>query len=302
MNTVIFDIQRFCLHDGPGIRTTVFFKGCPLKCSWCHNPESQNVNREIAYFSHKCTLCKKCVEICKCHTIKDGVHTFDKSNCTLCGNCTKVCPSRAVEIIGKSSDTEEILQEALKDITFYNKSSGGITLSGGEPLAQPSASEELLKKAKQKGLNTCVETCGFASEDVILKIAKYTDIFLYDFKLTNPEEHLKYCGASNEIIISNLKLLNEIGKKIILRCPIIPTINDNDEHFNGIARLASELENISMVEIMPFHPLGFDKYNALQKQNKLAHLKKIEDSQKKKYAEIISEKIKKLTYRAIIVT
>ena len=302
MNTVIFDIQRFCLHDGPGIRTTVFFKGCPLKCSWCHNPESQNVNREIAYFSHKCTLCKKCVEICKCHTIKDGVHTFDKSNCTLCGKCAEACFSHALEIIGKTVDTDEILQEALKDITFYNKSSGGITLSGGEPLAQPSASEELLKKAKQKGLNTCVETCGFAGEDVILKIAKYTDIFLYDFKLTNPEEHLKYCGASNEIIISNLKLLNEIGKKIILRCPIIPTINDNDEHFNGIARLASELENISMVEIMPFHPFGFDKYNALQKQNKLAHLKKIEDSQKKKYAEIISEKIKKLTYRAIIVT
>ena len=301
MNTVIFDIQRFCLHDGPGIRTTVFFKGCPLKCSWCHNPESQNVNREIAYFSHKCTLCKKCVEICKCHTIKDGVHTFDKSNCTLCGNCTKVCPSRAVEIIGKSSDTEEILQEALKDVTFYNKSSGGITLSGGEPLAQPSASEELLKRAKEEGLHTCVETCGFASEEVVLKIAKYTDIFLFDFKLTNPKEHKKHCGVSNDIIISNLKLLNKIGKKIILRCPIIPTVNDNEEHFDGIAQLAGELENITKIEVMAFHLLGFDKYNALQKKNKLTDLKGMEKSHKEKCVTIISEKLKKLTDRKIAV-
>ena len=180
MNTVIFDIQRFCLHDGPGIRTTVFFKGCPLKCSWCHNPESQSVNREFAYFSHKCTLCGKCAEICECHTIKEGIHHFNKAKCTLCGKCVDACYSSALEIIGKCADTEEILQEALKDVTFYNKSGGGITLSGGEPLAQPSASEELLKRAKEEGLHTCDETCGFVSEEVVLKIAKYTDIFLFD--------------------------------------------------------------------------------------------------------------------------
>lgn len=301
MNTVIFDIQRFCIHDGPGIRTTVFFKGCPLKCTWCHNPESQSHKSELAFFKHKCTLCGKCLSVCPVHKIKDGIHFLDKSNCNLCGKCQKVCPSSALEIIGSLHDTEDLLQEALKDKTFYETSGGGITLSGGEPLSQPNACEELLIRAKQEGLNTCVETCGFASEEVILKIAKHTDIFLYDYKLTNPQEHIKHCGVSNDIIISNLKLLNKIGKKIVLRCPIIPTINDNEEHFDGIAKLASELENINKVEIMAFHLLGFDKYDALQKENLLVGYNKMEEAQKNWCVQKISEKIKTLTDRPIIV-
>lgn len=246
MNGTIFNIQKFCVNDGPGIRTTVFLKGCPLSCLWCHNPESQAAEKEILFYADQCVGCGRCSGI-----------TAENSDF--------ICFHGAKEICGKVVSTEEVLREVLKDKIFYDNSNGGMTLSGGEPLYQFAFSLELLKKAKENGLHTAIETCGFASPEKIKQIAAYTDLFLFDYKETDSELHKKFVGVNNEIIISNLKLLDRLSKKIILRCPIIPGYNDRTEHFDGICRLANELTSILHVELEPYHSLGENKYLALNK-------------------------------------
>lgn len=244
MKGIIFNIQRFCVNDGPGIRTTVFLKGCPLKCAWCHNPESQSVKSEIMFYADKCTGCGRC----------KGITAEDKDF---------VCFNGAKEICGKSFTVNDVINEVLKDKIFYDNSGGGITLSGGEPLYQLEFSLELLKKAKENGLHTAVETCGFTSSDNLKLIEKYIDLFLFDYKETNSVMHKDFTGVGNEIIISNLKLLNSLKKQIILRCPMIPGYNDRQEHFDGICGIANDFENIICVEIEPYHPLGENKYLSL---------------------------------------
>ena len=224
MNGIIFNIQKFCINDGPGIRTTVFLKGCPLRCRWCHNPESHSPAIEIM-----------------------------REN-----GSDKVC--------GTVMSVEEVITEVLKDKIFYDTSGGGLTLSGGEPLMQFDFAYELLKKAKQAGLHTCIETCGFAKTADILKIAEFTDIFLYDWKLTDDKLHKEYTGVSNRQISDNLRIIDAAGSKIILRCPIIPNVNDTEEHFSEIANIANSLENILAIEIEPYHSLGKDKYKNLGKE------------------------------------
>lgn len=268
MNGVIFNIQKFCVNDGPGIRTTVFLKGCPLKCLWCHNPESQSAEKEIMFYSDKCTGCGRCVGI-----------TAENENF--------VCFNSAKEICGKSINTDEVLSEVLKDKIFYDNSGGGITLSGGEPLYQFEFSFELLKKSKEKGLNTAVETCGFTSADKIKQIARYTDLFLFDYKETNSENHKQFTGVGNEIIINNLRLINSLSKATVLRCPLIPGYNDRKEHFEGICRIANELENIIRVELEPYHSLGETKYRALNK--KVIDVKPPDDKEKKQWLDEISD-------------
>ena len=240
----IFNIQRFCVNDGPGIRTTVFLKGCPLSCVWCHNPESQRFEPEILFYKDKCTGCGRC----KCVTAAD--RDF-------------VCFNGAKEICGKTVSANEVTAEVLKDKPFYKNSGGGVTLSGGEPLAQYDFSLELLKKAKENGIHTAIETCGYAEKSKILEIAKYVDLFLFDCKETDPELHKKYTGVDNKIILDNLKALSNAGSKIILRCPIIPGFNDRAEHFKGISETAEKFIGIEHIEIEPFHPLGESKYSAL---------------------------------------
>ena len=240
----VFNIQRFCVNDGPGIRTTVFLKGCPLSCVWCHNPESQRFEPEILFYKDKCTGCGRC----KCVTAAD--RDF-------------VCFNGAKEICGKTVSANEVTAEVLKDKPFYENSGGGVTLSGGEPLAQYDFSLELLKKAKENGIHTAIETCGYAEKSKILEIAKYVDLFLFDCKETDPELHKKYTGVDNKIILDNLKALSNAGSKIILRCPIIPGFNDRAEHFKGISETAEKFIGIEHIEIEPFHPLGESKYSAL---------------------------------------
>lgn len=264
MKGKIFDIQKFCINDGPGIRTTVFLKGCPLKCAWCHNPESQSGNPQLAYDAGKCLGCGRCAAVCPhgCHSFSNGVHSFNRSKCAGCGKCIDTsCP--ALSFYGSVADSDEIIADVLKDKVFYETSGGGITISGGEPLAQPDFCVDLLKKAKEQGLHTCIETSGFASAETIEKTLPFVDIYLFDCKETDPENHKKYIGQDNAVILKNLRMISQSGGKIILRCPIIPGVNDRAEHFSGIAKLAEELDGVSEIQIEPYHNLGKGKYSAL---------------------------------------
>ena len=264
MKGKIFDIQKFCINDGPGIRTTVFLKGCPLKCAWCHNPESQSGNPQLAYDAGKCLGCGRCAAVCPhgCHSFSNGVHSFNRSKCAGCGKCIDTsCP--ALSFYGSVADSDEIIVDVLKDKVFYETSGGGITISGGEPLAQSDFCVDLLKKAKEQGLHTCIETSGFASAETIEKTLPFVDIYLFDCKETDPENHKKYIGQDNAVILKNLRMISQSGGKIILRCPIIPGVNDRAEHFSGIAKLAEELDGVSEIQIEPYHNLGKGKYSAL---------------------------------------
>lgn len=243
----IFNIQKFCVNDGPGIRTTVFFKGCPLRCVWCHNPESQNRGTQILFHSEKCTCCGKCKNL-----------TID--------NTDFFCPNEAKEICGRTVFSDDVIAEVIKDYEFYKNSGGGITLSGGEPLFQFEFAFDILKKAKENNLHTAIETCGFADKRKIMQIAELTDLFLFDFKETDSKLHKTFTGADNGLIMENLFLLNELKKDIILRCPIIPGYNNRKEHYDKICELANTLTSIIGVEIEPYHSFGESKYKALGRQ------------------------------------
>lgn len=264
MKGTIFNIQKFCVNDGPGIRTTVFLKGCPLKCIWCHNPESQSGKQEIMFYKDKCVNCGRCAAVCEngCHSFDNGVHKLERKNCVKCFACTQT-GCEALEKVGQEISTDEVIDEVLKDKIFYDNSGGGITLSGGEPLFQFEFSMDILKKAKENGLNTAIETCGFATEEKIKEISKYVDLFLFDYKETNSELHRKFTGVDNTDILKNLALLNKMGKNIILRCPIIPGLNAREEHFKGICDTANKFEHILHIELEPYHSLGENKYISL---------------------------------------
>lgn len=265
MQGIIFDIQRFALHDGPGIRTTVFLKGCPLVCKWCCNPESQEMKEQLAYDSTKCKDSLECVSICKpgAHSSLFRYHRFSRSTCTACGDCANVCSNNALKFYGYRKTADEILAEVLKDRDYFRNSDGGLTLSGGEPLHQILFATEILKKAKAENIHTCIETAGFAEREKMEAIAPHTDLFLYDYKLTDEKQHLKYTGVSNQKIIENLALLAGLKKEIILRCILIPGVNDNEEHFRAIAGLSNKYPSISKVELMLYHDYGSHKFAPL---------------------------------------
>lgn len=274
MNGCVFNIQRFSVSDGPGIRTTVFFKGCPLSCIWCHNPESKSAVREIFFNLSKCAECGRCATVCKssAHKTENGAHIFDRSRCTACGECAEACPSGALEAVGTTMSAENVIDEVMKDRIFYDNSDGGITLSGGEPMLQFDFAFEILRLAKEKGLHTCMETCGFADSEKYMKIAPLVDIFLFDCKETEEERHREYTGVSNGLILSNLRMLDAAGAKTVLRCPVIPTLNDRDDHFSSIASLANSLKNIIEIDVEPYHPLGASKSTLLGRAYPLSAL------------------------------
>ena len=258
----IFDIQRFSVHDGPGIRTTVFLKGCPLHCAWCHNPEGLTARMQLQFFETECLLCRKCVELCDCHTMVESKHIVDFEKCNLCGDCITACPSKALKVCGFEISTDELIYELLKDKDFYGND-GGVTFSGGECLMQPEFLTESLRKCKEAGLNTTIDTCGFSAFKNIQKTLKYCDLYLFDIKAINNEMHKKFTGVSNKIIIENLIKLNENDKYIWLRLPIIPEVNDNPSEIELIASFVQSLNNIQQVTLMPYHVLGKSKYETL---------------------------------------
>lgn len=258
---IVFDIQKFCINDGPGIRTTVFLKGCTLNCAWCHNPESKSFLPQLSFKEDKCIMCGACQAVCpnNVHTVKNGVHTINYDACQACGECVKACPTDALTIYGTKMSVEQVLAEVIKDKAFYEHSQGGMTLSGGEALAQPIFAVELAKQAKEKNINVAIETALGVSSQVVLDIAPYVDWFLVDYKLTDPNDFANYIQGNPQLIMNNLKLLDEVGAAIILRCPIIPGINDNEEHFKRIAEVANTYETIKHVELLPYHPMGKSK-------------------------------------------
>ena len=273
-NGTVFNIQKFSVNDGPGIRTTVFLKGCPLRCVWCHNPESKLAKPEIMYSPTKCIGCRACEAVCpkKCHIFSEDKHIFDREKCIGCGECVKVCYTDALSLAGEIKTVDEVIAEVMKDKVFYDNSGGGMTLSGGEPMMQFEFTLALLKAAKEKGLHTCMETCGFAKAEAFKEVAPYVDIFLFDYKITDSDTHKKYTGVDNELILNNLHILDEMGCNTVLRCPIIPDINDNDEHLCAIAELGNSLKNVLEINIEPYHPLGKDKATMLGREYPLAHL------------------------------
>ena len=289
---IVFNIQKFCVNDGPGIRTTVFLKGCQLNCLWCQNPESNRVFPVILYDAKKCIGCGRCAAVCEKggHRFENGLHGFLRQECIGCGRCSDECVTDALELAGKEMTVEEVISDVMKDAVFNKNSGGGMTVSGGEPMLQFDFTYALLKAAKEKGLHTCIETCGFAEEEKYRKIAPLIDIFLFDYKLYDPELHLKYTGVSNELILSYLKLLDGMGGKTVLRCPIIPSVNDTDEHLSAIADMANSLSNIIEINIEPYHPLGSSKSELLGKEYKLGSLGFPEESEVTHWIEYISQK------------
>jgi len=257
----LFDIQRFSVHDGPGIRTTVFFKGCPLRCLWCHNPEGIRMGDELSFLPDKCIGCGWCFSVCEnhAHQMIDGQHVLDRDKCTICGRCAEKCHAAALEIVGRTATVEETLAEVLRDRPFYETSGGGMTLSGGEPLMQIDFAVALLQAAKGEGLHCAVETCGQVAWKCFERIVPYVDLFLFDIKETDTVRHEQYTGAGNEQILDNFRRLYDTGADILLRLPIVPGLNDRDEHFRAAAELVAQLPDLLGVEIMPYHRLGLSK-------------------------------------------
>ena len=290
----IFNIQRFSTSDGPGIRTVVFMKGCPLNCAWCHNPESKSTATELFYKGELCIACGSCSNVCAVngHTLTDGVHLFDREKCVRCGKCVEGCYSNALEICGEERTAEEVIDIVLHDKPFYEESGGGITLSGGEPLIQYDFTLSLLKLAKQHGLHTAIETSGFSNRDLTI-LNDFVDLWLYDIKVFPEEEHIKYTGVSNKVIFDNLYQLDRIGARIILRCPIIPDVNMTPQHFTAIADLANTLDNVTAIHLEPYHPLGLSKAEQLGKGQPYQNNKFLEPSVLEPFADMLREKTKK---------
>ena len=254
MNGLIFDIERNSFVDGPGIRTTVFFKGCNLKCKWCHNPESQSSKTQMLFYKNKCKGCGKCAEICP--------NNF--KNCDFCGKCTFYCPADARSICGKEYTSEELITEILKDKIFYDTSGGGVTFSGGECMLQIDFLEEILKKCKNEGVHTAVDTAGNVPFEFFEKIMPYTDMFLYDIKAVSEDLHIEGTSVSNKRILENLKKLSSVfGGEIIVRVPVIPSFNDTTEEMKKISDFVKTLK-VKETELMPYHKMGEHKYEALE--------------------------------------
>ena len=269
MKARITDIKRFAVHDGDGIRTTVFFKGCPLKCVWCHNPEGLSSAYQLAFHADKCTDCGQCVQVChaNAHNVINGKHIFDRNFCTVCSRCVDHCPMDALHFYGENISVEKLLKVLLEDREFYETSGGGVTLSGGECLMQAAFCQELLKQLKARGIHTAVDTCGFVPWSSLEAVVPYTDIFLYDIKAYDEDVHIRCTGQSNALILDNLRRLDATGALLDVRVPYVP--GWNDDQMEKIAQMLSQLRHIRKVKVLPYHKFASSKYESLGMENTL---------------------------------
>ena len=289
----VFDIQHFSIHDGPGIRTTVFLKGCPLRCQWCHNPESYQREPQILFDPGQCAGCGACAAACEqgCHSLQAGTHDFDRSACVRCGACARACLFGSLTVAGRRATVAELMEQILADRFFYESSGGGLTLSGGEPMYQPEFALALAAAAKAEGLHVCMETSGFCPWEKLQPMTEVVDLFLFDYKVTDPALHRQWTGVDNGPILENLTRLDRCGAKTILRCPLIPGVNLTEDHARGIARTAAELENLQEIHLEPYHNAGLSKRDRLGMEQTRGHIQPPERAALEQFAARIRQDV-----------
>lgn len=258
----IFAIQRFCLHDGPGIRTTVFLKGCPLACPWCHNPEGRDADPEVWFLDGRCIRCGACVEACPVPP-SGPAPAVDPARCVRCGACVEACPTGAREWTGRTVSAEECLREAVRDRPFFAQSGGGVTFSGGEPLLQAGFLLDCLRSCRERGLHAAVDTCGYAPREVLLEAASVADLFLFDLKLVDDARHRDETGVAAQPILDNLIALDASGAEIWIRVPLVPGFNDNGASLAAIGQAVLRLERTRRIHLLPYHRIGESKHGRL---------------------------------------
>ncbi len=271
MTGVVANIMRFAVNDGPGIRTTVFLKGCPLRCQWCHNPETISPRQEIAVREDRCIGCGACVEACEeGATLRvDGALVFSRASCVRCGRCVEACCSGARGLVGREMTAEEVVEEIRRDEVFYGESGGGATFSGGEPLLQHEFLLALLRGSRERGIHTAVDTSGYAAAAVLETVASAADLFLYDLKLIDEERHRRFTGVSNRVILDNLRRLAGRGARVVVRVPLIPGVNDDEENIEQTGRLVASVGGVTRIDVLPYHDSGAAKSHRLGETHRL---------------------------------
>lgn len=299
---IIYDIQGYSVHDGPGIRTTVFLKGCPLSCPWCHSPESQAFNRQVCFKKTACmglNACGRCLSVCPNNALSEGVAKKGgktlperfRESCIDCGACVNSCPPKAFYYCGKEWTVEDAVSRVLRDKAFYETSGGGITLSGGEALSQIDFAEEFLRSCKAKGLHTALDTTGYASRNVIERVIPHVDLFLYDLKHMDSARHKQACGVPNEPILNNARFLAASGCKLQIRMPLIPLFNDSEENIEATADFCFDLgDAVTTVQLLPYHTLGISKYERLQYNKKVFEAAPVSDERAEELAAPFKER------------
>jgi pyruvate formate lyase activating enzyme len=267
---VVLRLERFAIHDGPGIRTTVFLKGCPLRCAWCHSPESQDRAPEFMPLAERCVRCGACTEACPHHAVQPAAEAaaLAPPECTTCGRCAGACPSGARELVGYRSTVPDLLALIERDRIFYDESGGGVTFSGGEPLMQPEFVLEAVEACRDNGIHVAVDTCGLADTEALLEVARATNLFLFDLKIMDEDRHRAYTGASNTRILQNLERLAGVHRDIVVRFPLVPGVTDDDENVQAIGAFLASLP-LTRIDVLPYHRAGLSKYHRLIRPNAL---------------------------------